>query len=238
VAGRGSDSGGTSLGLYTLHMEMEPIPYHLPQQKRSRESLERLLDAAEEQMSAVGIESFTVADVARRADLSVGAFYARFPDKKALLHAVQDRFHSRLEPLIHAEMREGCAGARSLAETVDCLIDTLVRHVTGKRELSRAFMMSSVFDPVMRDRGERVNTERREVFISMLLAHRSEIGHPDPELAINVAYGIYAAVVRGTLVFGQQHELYYDVTDQTVVQELKRALTLYLRGEGSAQGSA
>lgn len=216
-------------------MELEPIPYHLPQQKRSRESLERLLDAAEDQMSAVGIESFTVADVVRRAELSVGAFYARFPDKKALLHAVQDRFHTRLEPLIHAEMREGCAGAQSLSETVDRLIDTLVRHVTGKRELSRAFMMSSVFDPVMRARGELVNTERRAVFVSMLLAHRGEIGHPNPALAIDVAYGIYAAVVRGALVFGQEHELYDDMTNQTVVEELKRALILYLRGEAPAQ---
>ena len=52
--------------------------------------MERLLDAAEEQICAVGIESFTVADVVARAELSVGAFYARFPDKRALLHAVQD----------------------------------------------------------------------------------------------------------------------------------------------------
>lgn len=216
-------------------MNMDKTPYHPPQQKRSRESLERLLDAAEDEMAAVGIEAFTVANVVRRADLSVGAFYARFPDKRALLHAVQDRFHNMLEPLIHAEMRERCAAVDSLAQTVDHLIDTLIEHVTGNRELSRAFMMSSVFDPVMRARGERVNRERREVFSALLLAHRAEIGHSDPALAIDVAYGMYAAVVRGTLVFGQQHELYYGMTNQTVVRELKRALTLYLRGETPAR---
>jgi AcrR family transcriptional regulator len=107
-------------------MEVEPVPYNPPQQKRSRESLERLLDAAEEQISSGGIELFTVADVVRRADLSVGAFYARFPDKTALLHAIQDRFHKRLEPQLHAEMLEQSAGAKDLAQSVDCLIDTLV----------------------------------------------------------------------------------------------------------------
>jgi hypothetical protein len=91
-----------------------------------------------------------------------------------------------------------------------------------------------VFDPALRARGERVNRERREVFATILLAHRDEIGHPDPALAVDVAYGMYAAVVRGVLVFGPQHELHYDISDQTVVQELKRALTLYLRGEASA----
>jgi AcrR family transcriptional regulator len=212
-------------------MNAEPTPYHPPQQKRSRESLERLLDAAEEQMAAVGIESFTIADVVRQAELSVGAFYARFPDKKSLLHAVQNRFYNRVEPLLHARMRERASGAANLAEAVDILLDTLIRHITGNRELSRAFMMHSVFDPVMRARGERINKERREVFSSVLLEHRDEIGHEDPKLAIDVAYGLYAALVRGTLVFGQQHELYIDVSNKTVEDELKRALILYLRGE-------
>lgn len=210
------------------------VPYNVPRQKRSRESLERLLDAAEEQISIKGVESFTIADVVNQAELSVGAFYARFPDKTALLHAVQDRFHGRVEPLVHAEMRARAAGAKSLAEAVDQLIDTLVAHVTGNRELHRAFMMNSVFDPFMRARGEKVNKERREVFSSILMEHRSEIGHADPIQAINVGYGMYAAVVRGTLVFGWQHELYYDMSNQTVVEELKHALTLYLYGDTPA----
>lgn len=215
-------------------MEAEAISYYSPRQKRSRESLERLLEAAEEQLSAVGVESFTVADVVKRAELSVGAFYARFPDKRALLHAVQQRFHARVEPLLQAEMRERCADAETLAQAVDRLLDVLARHFADHRELSRAFMMSSVFDSVMRARGEQVNRERREVFTSVLLGYRAEIGHPDPVLALDMAYSIYAAVVRGTLVFGMQHELYYDLAHQTVFQELKRALTLYLRGETPA----
>lgn len=215
-------------------MDTEPRPYKLPRQKRSRESLERLLDAAEERLSTVGIESFKVADVVARAELSVGAFYARFPQKEALLHAVQDRFHDRVEPSLHAEMRERCARARTLAEAVAGLVDTLAGHFAEHRELSRAFMMSSVFDPVMRARGERVNRERREVFTSVLLDHSAEIGHSDPMLAAEMAYSIHAAVVRGTLVFGMRHELYNETAHQTVFEELKRALTLYLRGDAPA----
>lgn len=213
-------------------MDVKPTPYRAPQQKRSRESLSRLIEAAVQELSAEGLEGFTVAGVVRRAGLSVGAFYARFPDKTALLHAAQDHFHNRLEPVIHSEMRACGAQADTLAEAVECTIEVLVRHVTGERELSRAFMMNSVFDPVLRARGERVNRERREVFSSVLLTHRAEIGHPDPVLAIDLAYGMYAAVIRGALVFGPQHELRNGVPSQTVVEELKLALTLYLRGEG------
>ena len=69
-----------------------------------------------------------------------------------------------------------------------------------------------------------MNKERRQVFMSVLLADLAEIGHTDPMLAIDVAYGMYAAVVRGGLVFGERHELQHDMSDRTVVQELKRAL--------------
>ena len=146
------------------------------------------------------------------------------------MHAIQDRFHKRVEPVLHAALREHGASARTLAEAIDGMIEVLVEHMTSTRQLSRAFMMSSVFDPVMRARGEQVNKDRREIFASILLAHRDEIGHPDPMVAIEMAYGLYAAAVRGTLVFGERHELQYDIANQTIVLEIKRALTLYLRG--------
>jgi AcrR family transcriptional regulator len=214
-----------------LVMEKLSTPYRPPRQKRSLESLERLLEAAEEQIRAEGLEALTIGGVVAQAGLSVGAFYARFPDKAALLHAVQDRFHNRLEPIIRAEMATGAGGCATLAEAVEAAIEVLIRNVTGERELSRAFMMMSVFDPVLRARGELVNRERREALTEVLLAHRDEIDHSDPVLAIDVAYGIYAAVVRGRLIFGLEHELYYGIANQTIYSELKQALTLYLRGE-------
>ncbi len=214
-------------------MEELESTYRVPRQKRSRESLERLLDAAEEQIRAEGSDSFTVASVLGRAGLSVGAFYTRFPDKTALLHLLQERFHNRLEPLIHAEMLEEPSSPETLAEAVQRTIGVLITRVSEERELSRAFMMNSVFDPVLRERGERVNRERREVMIRVLMKHRDEIGHPDPVLAISMAYGMYAAVLRGRMVFGQEHELYYGIESGTIFSELRRALYLYLRGDTS-----
>lgn len=212
-------------------MEESGATYRVPRQKRSRESLERLLDAAEEQIREGGIDSLTVASVLSRAGMSVGAFYTRFPDKTALLHVLQDRFHNRLEPVIHAELRDEPDAPETLAQAVERTIGVLIKRVTQEMELSRAFMMNSVFDSVLRARGERVNRERREVLIEVLLNHRDEIGHPDPVLAISMAYGMYAAVLRGRMVFGQEHELYYGIDSQTIFTELQRALCLYLRGD-------
>ena len=211
-------------------MEQPMKHYRMPRQKRSRESLERLLDAAEDQIRTEGLESLTINSVVSRVGLSVGAFYARFPDKTALIHAVQDRFHNKLEPIIEAEMLEEAGSCATLADAVNAAIEVLIRDVTSERELSRAFMMMSVFDAVLRSRGEMVNRVRREALIKVLMPHCAEIGHPDPVLAIDIAYGMYAAVVRGRLIFGLEHELYYGIDNATLYGELKRALTLYLRG--------
>jgi len=212
-------------------MEEQLTPYKWPRQKRSRESLERLLEAAEEQIRQNGVEALTVSGVVNSIGLSVGAFYARFPDKTALLHAVQDRFHDRLEPLIQAQLIAEAGPCTTLADAVVAAVEVLIRNVVGERELSRAFMSLSVSDPVMRARGELVNRQRREALTDILIVHKDEIGHPDPELAINVAYGMYAAVVRGRLMFGAEHELYYGIDNPTLYSELKLALTLYLKGD-------
>ncbi len=73
-----------------------PIPdlrwVRAPQQARSQETLDRILDAAEALVTEKGFEEATVAEVARRAESSVGAFYARFRDKTGLLYALHDRY--------------------------------------------------------------------------------------------------------------------------------------------------
>jgi AcrR family transcriptional regulator len=205
--------------------------YKAPRQRRSRESLEKILQAAEDQIRTEGLESLTIGGVVSRVGLSVGAFYARFPDKTALIHAVQDRFHNRLEPLIHRQILAEAGSCPDLASAVSAAVDVLIRNVTSEWELSRGFMMMSVFDPVLKARGETVNRDRRNAFKEVLIHHASEIGHPDPQLAIDVAYGMYAAVIRGRLIFGIEHELYYDMDNETLYEELKTALILYLRGD-------
>ncbi len=120
--------------------------------------------------------------------------------------------------------------ALTLADTVYRAVDVLIRNVVGERELSRAFMTLSVQDPILRAGGERINRQRREAFSEIVLRHDAEIGHKDPQLAVDIAYGMYAAVIRGGLVFGAEHELYYGIDSPTLYGELKQALYLYLKG--------
>src|SRR4051812_25812680 len=63
-----------------------------PRQARSKDTLERLLDSALELLEEGSFAEASVQKITARAKSSVGAFYARFSDKDALLQHVHQRY--------------------------------------------------------------------------------------------------------------------------------------------------
>src|SRR5690606_36160352 len=66
-------------------------------QARSRRTQEKLLAAAERLLARRVLDSLTVADIAGEAGVSVGAFYARFEGKQALVPLLGARYAVTLE---------------------------------------------------------------------------------------------------------------------------------------------
>ena len=63
-----------------------------PQQERSRASFERVIQAATALLEEDGYDGFTLAEVSKRANVSIGSIYARVKSKDDLFYVIQDRY--------------------------------------------------------------------------------------------------------------------------------------------------
>ena len=62
-----------------------------PRQQRSRQMVERLLDATARTLAERGLDNTTTNHIAENAGVSVGSLYQYFPDKEALVEALLER---------------------------------------------------------------------------------------------------------------------------------------------------
>ena len=74
------------------------------QEERSAASLAKLMDAARSLFRAHGYAETSVDDITRAAQLTKGAFYHHFTDKKAIFRAVFEEAERQL----HADIRAAC----------------------------------------------------------------------------------------------------------------------------------
>lgn len=204
-----------------------------PRQQRSHESLERILDAAESLIRERGFDNMTIAEVVQRSDSSVGSLYARFENKLGLLRAVQLRYHARVQNDIFAAFSGDESENESLGHTVGRIVTVLSRHVLSDSELFRAFVLQAVFDPGVRAQGERTSGQRRDKVTEVLLAHRAEIGHPDPVLAAHWFYTTLMAMLRERVTFGEGAELSGGFADDVLIAQMTSMLTSFLTNDTS-----
>ncbi len=201
-----------------------------PQQARSRETLTRLLDAAEALAAEKGFEDTTVAEVARRAGSSVGAFYARFHDKNALLHAVYERYIEQAQATADDVLGpERWAGA-SVPEILHAVVRFVVSVYRDQGELIRAFVVRGHTDSDFRQRQERYSDYVNARLTKLLLARRAELAADDPERASAFALTLMFATIESSVLFGELRTGALTFSDDELAAELTRACLYYLGG--------
>jgi AcrR family transcriptional regulator len=94
-----------------------------PTQKRARDRVERILDAADRLLAAEGAEALGTKQVAAAAGISIGSLYFWFPDKESIAEELALRYWSELSDLVAgvAEATETGELADSVAEVLDAL---------------------------------------------------------------------------------------------------------------------
>lgn len=174
-----------------------------PQQSRSKETLDRILDAAEQVLAEKAFGEATLAEIMERAGVTVGAFYRRYPDKNALLRHLDERFFAemlvRADELFNPERWNG-AGARQIIEGLALMG---VQVFSTRRGLMRSLFLRARTDAVLQQSSLGVNERFIAGLRTVLMPRQSEISHPDPERAIALGFAMTIGSLRELVVFGE-----------------------------------
>jgi AcrR family transcriptional regulator len=200
-----------------------------PQQRRSRESLERVLKAGEKLLAQDGYEGFTIAEVCRRSGVSVGSVYGRFENKDALIHALHGRQIERLERMIPEMEAIGNDPDADLESALTRAVAALAGAVRRERALLRVFMVRGPVDPTVRELASRSSRTAAHAFKQAILAQRDEIVHPRPEVAVDLVFRAVYDVLSRRVMYGPTFESARRHSWDRLVGELITAGLAYLR---------
>jgi AcrR family transcriptional regulator len=177
-------------------------------QERSARTLAKLVDAAEALLGERGLEYATVPRIARRARMSVGVVYRRFPDKDAMLRAVYERFFTRSHESVRRALDPERWPDMPLAPMVRMVVGGLVAAYRCQRGLLRALTLYAETHPdaEFRRRADELNAETLRLVTTLFARRRGEIAHPHPQSAIRFGFLVVALSLRGILLRGDDDE--------------------------------
>lgn len=101
-------------------------PRRLPVQARSRERVERILDAAAQLLAEEGYNAVKTNAIAKRAGVSIGSVYQFFPNRFAIFNALADRYREKIADILRVHMSPEAAKQsweEALEETMDLLAE-------------------------------------------------------------------------------------------------------------------
>lgn len=216
-------------------MTETPTSVRPPKQKRSRASLERVVEAATSLLEESGFDGFTIQDVSRRAGVSVGAIYARFGSKESLLRAVHGHAMDAIGAQ-HDAVESPDEPSASAADAITSAVRRLADIFHGNEGLLRAFMHLGAIDDVIAHRGSQASIDLAHRFAAAVLAYRDELGHADPEKAVDVAYRMAYCTFARQVMYGPTFESDRPVSWEELVSEVAHACRAYLLDPGAPRG--
>jgi AcrR family transcriptional regulator len=103
-------------------MEISASRPRQPQQKRSRERVERILAAAKELIARGGSDVMKMGELAEKAGVPIGSLYQFFPDKASVVRTLAERYNEEGRACIREALepvRDEAAFSKAFSELID-----------------------------------------------------------------------------------------------------------------------
>jgi AcrR family transcriptional regulator len=195
----------------------------IPESDKSKNTVNRLLEAARQEFARNGYEGVRTPAVARRAGVSVGTLYRYFEDKRDLLYKLTEELVERDEALVIGEGGDSAGNAREQA-----LLEGMIRYLDlliAQRDLIKAFVEASYRDPEFMVRGWKWELRAMEVL-------EKYIGHIAGDritnkraAAIVIQHAIFRTILVGDL-YGRAGKT--RVPDREIRRQLLTMIGRYL----------
>jgi AcrR family transcriptional regulator len=200
-----------------------------PQQGRSKASLERLLAAAEKLMIERGNEDFTLHEVSKEGNVSIGSIYLRFESKENLVRAV---IAAHLEHIAIDEARMiSLVSERSadLAGFISNYVSSYAEFLHEHAPMLRLSMNRAQHDPLVSGPGKEAATRAARVATEGMLAYTSEFGGSNPSLKAHSAFDVIFSTLARHLSLGSSAETADELDWKVLKVELANMCLAYLK---------
>lgn len=201
-------------------------------QARSRDTLERILVAAEELLETHEFDELTMVELAKHANCGVGTVYGRVPNKESLLVCLHERY-----------METGMAGATRvfgqcenapLEVRVQKLCAMMVDFLAENRGVTRAITntlfarpSAEISDDVAAfGRSATAGFKQAAAFLAEAVDPKL---HPRPQVACEFALLAAHDVAQSRVVFGDRSGLHINYSYRVLKARLTALLLAYLR---------
>ena len=205
-------------------------PVRPPRQRRSHDTLARFVGATRRLLDEKPFDKITVNEIVQEAGSSVGAFYARFRDKDALLEHLRDVSASEAG----SERDQGPSrdwDAAPLEAVALELVRVLVKFHRSHAGTLRAVSARAITEG--RSRSGTADAERSPhvQIANVFRRRRGELAHPNPDIALHLGLRMVESAVRERVLFPELSTgsaPLTPITDAVFVEELARAFIGFL----------
>jgi AcrR family transcriptional regulator len=192
-------------------------------QKRSRATVDALIEATARILVAEGFDKASTNRVAEKAGVSVGSLYQYFPSKEALVAAVIDRHNQELMQVVRGALAE--VAALPLEQGVRKLVAVAIKahridpklHRVLAEQIPRTGRLENI---------EVFNRENHALFRAYLEGHADEIRAVDLELASFVCVTSIEALTHTAVLHSK---ILSDEATGTLIDEATRLVVRYLQ---------
>jgi AcrR family transcriptional regulator len=194
-----------------------------PRQRRSKDTLAVILEAAADVFAEKGYSGATTNKIAARAGVSIGSLYQYFPNKDAILVGLRERHLGDVHAVVERSMRALADKSIPIHQALDSLIRGLIELHSENPKLTRALSNEVVPPHLVDETHQRQEADIYAREVEKILERRPEIRSGNLALMAHILVRTTEALTRGFV-----HEAPPNLDKDAFVEESLHLLTGYI----------